>query len=218
MEQNREPQQPATYAPVYPAPQPAYYAPPQPVKASRWLRFRRMLRLLLIRLVRGFLVFGRVVRPYAAFIVVILALLGVVGWMSYMIWGPTPASPTFERAESLPPAPAIQSFIQGQQSYNADMMWDAYSTDFQASQLETGATKAVLQSRANSERNMGLKYEKYEYIGGVKVDDGSMYFYSVDLTLQNQHARFPMIFRADPDGKIIGIDSPLTRGGGNSTQ
>lgn len=220
MEENRDPQ-PATstviYPPAYPAPQP-YYPPAQPIKAGRWLRFRRTLRMLLVRLLRGLMVAGRAMRPYAGFIVAIVALLGVVGWMSYMLWGPKEVAQTFERAESLPPAAAIETYIKGQQSYNADMMWDAYSTDFQANLLANGASKAMLQQRANNERNRGLKYVGYEYIGGVESDTGSMYFYSVDLSLQNQRGRFPMVFHADADGKIVGIESPLNQIGNNSQE
>jgi len=217
MEETREPQQPAAAPivyppqPVYPAPQP-YYAPAP--RAGRFTRFRRILRLLLRRLLYGSVVVGRVVRPYAAFVVAIIALLGVIGWMSYLLWGPKAAPPTFTRAESLPPTSAIENYIKGQQNFNADMMWDAYSTDYQAAQLANGASKATLQAQANSQRTMGLQFVHYDYIGGVKIDNGSMYFYSVDLRLQNQQARLPMIFRADVDGKITGIDSPLTRSSG----
>ncbi|HJZ48760.1 MAG TPA: hypothetical protein VKE41_16395 [Roseiflexaceae bacterium] len=214
MDETREPQQavaaPVAYQPVYPAPQAPYYAPP-PVKAGRWLRFRRMNRLLLRRLLYGMTLLGRALRPYAAFIVVILALLGVIGWMSYLLWAPKAAPVAFQRAESLPPAAAVETYIKGQQNFNADMMWDSYSTDYQANQLANGASKATLQAQASSQRSAGLQFVHYDYIGGVKLDTGSMYFYSVDLSLQNQRARFPIIFKADHDGKIVGIDSPLTR-------
>lgn len=222
MEENREPQHPAAapviYPPAYSPSQTAYYAPAQPVQASGWLRFRRMLRLILIRLLRGIGMVGRALRPYAVFVVAIVALMGVIGWMSYMLWAPTVAPQQFDRADSLPPASAVENYLKGQQNYNAELMWDAYSTDYQANQLANGATKANLQAQANSQRTMGLKYVHYDYIGGVKVDDGSMYFYSVDLAMQNQHARLHMVFRADADGKIVGIDSPLTRLSNSSQQ
>src|ERR671938_381307 len=111
MEETREPQQPAgapivyPQQPVYPAPQP-YYAPAP--KVGRFARFRRIMRLLLRRLLYGTVVAGRVIRPYAGFVVVIIALLGVIGWMSYLLWGPKPAAPSFTRAESLPPTSAIE--------------------------------------------------------------------------------------------------------------
>lgn len=217
MEETREPQQPASAPiayqpqPAYPAQQPQYYAPPAAPQVGRFGRLRRLTRLLMRRLLYGGVVVGRLIRPYAAFVVVILALFGVIGWMGYMLWGPKEAPPVFTRADSLPPADPIESFIKGQQSFNADMMWEAYSTDYQASQLASGASKATLQAQANSQRTMGLEFVHYDYIGGVKVENGSMYFYSVDLKLRDQQARLPMIFRADADGKIIGIDSPLTR-------
>jgi hypothetical protein len=221
MEESRETQQvvvpPTAYQPIYSAPQNPYYAPPP--KAGRWMRFRRTSRLLIRRLLYGSTVVGRFIRPYAAFIVIIVALLGVIGWMSYLLWAPKAAPAVFQRAESLPPAAAVETYIKGQQNFNADMMWDAYSTDYQANQLANGASKATLQAQASSQRSAGLQFVHYDYIGGVTLDNGSMYFYSVDLSLQNQRARFPIIFKADQDGKIVGIDSPLTRlGSSDNTQ
>jgi len=221
MEETRDSQQvvsaPAAYQPAYPTPQNPYYASAPPIKAGRWVRTRRMMRLLLRRLWYGTAVVGRVLRPYAGFVVVIIALLGVIGWMSYLLWAPKAAPTAFQRADSLPPAPAVETFIKGQQDFNADMMWDAYSTDYQANQLASGASKATLQAQASSQRSAGLHFVHYDYIGGVTLDNGSMYFYSVDLSLQNQHARFPIIFKADQDGKIVGIDSPLTKLGSSSS-
>ena len=221
MEETRESQQagaaPAAYQPAYPAPQNPYYAPAPAIKAGRWTRTRRMIRLLLRRLLYGAVVSGRVLRPYAGFVIVMIGLLGVIGWMSYLLWAPKAAPATFQRADSLPPAAAVETFIKGQQDFNADMMWDAYSTDYQANQLASGASKATLQAQASSQRSAGLQFVHYDYIGGVTLDTGSMYFYSVDLSLQNQHARFPIIFKADQDGKIIGIDSPLTKLGSSSS-
>jgi hypothetical protein len=215
MEETREPQQagavPAAYPPTYPAPQnPYYYAPP--VKAGRWLRFRRLCRLMLRRLWYGGTIVGRVLRPYAGFVVVVVALLGVIGWMSYLLWAPKAAAPAFERAESLPPSPAVETYIKGQQDYNADMMWDAYSTDYQASQLANGASKATLQAQASGMRSAGLQFVHSDYIGGVPLDNGgSMYFYTIDLARADQHGRFPYVFTADADGKIVDVDSPFLR-------
>ncbi len=227
MEELREPQQPSpapiVYAqPVAPAPQSQYYPPAAApaMRAGRFTRSRRFTRLFVRRLWYGAAVVGRAVRPYAGFISAIVVLLGVIGWLAYMLWGPQPAAPSFTRAESLPPTVAVERFIQGQQSFNADMMWDAYSTDYQATQLANGATKATLQAQADYQRNLGLKFLRYDYIGGVKESDGGgLYFYTVDLTLRNQQRRFPIIFHADADGKIIEIESALApqNGTGGST-
>jgi hypothetical protein len=214
MEETRESQQagagPVAYQPVYPAQQNPYYAPPVP--AGRWVRFRRLCRLMLRRMWYAGTVVGRILRPYAGFVLVVIALLGVIGWMSYLLWAPKAAPVAFQRADSLPPAPAVETYIKGQQDYNADMMWDAYSTSYQAAQLANGASKATLQALANSVRTQGIKFVQSDYIGGVQIEDGgSTYFYSLDLAQGEQHRRFPYIFTADADGKIVDVDSPFLR-------
>src|SRR6188472_1961473 len=101
MDETREPHQPgagpAAYQPVYPAQQAPYYAPPIP--AGRWVRFRRLCRLMLRRLWYAGVVVGRALRPYAATLAVAIVLLGVIGWMSYLIWAPKPGEPSFQRAK-----------------------------------------------------------------------------------------------------------------------
>jgi hypothetical protein len=216
MEETRESQQagaaPAAYQPGYPAPQNPYYAPAPPVRAGRWTRTRRYSRLLLRRSWYGAMVLGRILRPYAAFVVIVIALLGVIGWMSFLLWGPKAAPAAFQRVDSLPPAPAVETYIKGQQDFNADMMWDAYSTDYQASQLASGASKATLQAQASGMRSAGLQFVHSDYIGGVQLDGGrSMYFYTIDLARADQHGRFPYVFTADADGKIVDVDSPFLR-------
>lgn len=170
-----------------------------------------MIRLMLVRILRGLLIGGRVLRPYAMFFFVVIALLGVIGWMGIQLWWPKTTSTAVvdQRVAALPPASAVETYMKGRQSYNADMMWDSFSTEYQADQLENGASKSTMQAQANRERLIGLKYERYEYIGGVKLEDGSgMYFYALELSLQNQQAKLPIVFSADADGKIERIILP----------
>jgi len=213
MQESREPQQANTgaiaYPPVYPVPQNPYYPPAPPVKISFWTRFWRMNRLLIRRLLRGSMIVGRVLRPFAATLVIAIVLLGVIGWMSYQIWGPKPGVPAFQRTNAIPPAGPIETFMQGQQNFNADMMWDAFSTEYQAAQLASGASKATLQAMTTARHNQGFQYVHYDYIGGVATGNGSMYYYSVDLSVQNQHHFLPIIFTTNADGKIVDISSPL---------
>jgi hypothetical protein len=167
---------------------------------------------MLRRLWYGTVVVGRVLRPYAVSVVVVIVLLGVIGWMSYMLWAPKAAPAAFQRADSLPPAPAVETYIKGQQDYNADMMWDAYSTDYQAAQLASGGSKGTLQSQANSVRTQGIEFVHSDYIGGVQLENGgSIYFYTIDLAKADIHRRFPYVFTADADGKIVDVDSPFLR-------
>jgi hypothetical protein len=213
-DQQRQPSGPVVYPQQYAAPQAAYpyypQAPAQPAGAGT--RFFRMLRLILRRLLYGFVVVGRTLRPVAGAVLVGVLSLGVIGWLGWMLWGPKPGAPEFARADSIPPAQAVQTYLQGRKEFNADQMWDAFSTDYQAAQLNQGASKATLQSQANNEKLMGLQYGSAEYIGGVTMDDGgSMYFYTLDISVQSQKVKVPMIFTSDRDGKIESIMSPLNR-------
>jgi hypothetical protein len=213
MEGSHEPQLPVVSAPAVLAaqPTPIPIAPPAR-RPGRFLVFRRLIRLLFRRWLYAMAILFRWLRPVLGFVVAIVALLGVIGWMAVQLWWPSGDSPRDARVAPLAPASAVETFLQGQQTYNAELMWQAYSADYQAAQLERGATKAVLQAQADSQRRRGLQYVHSDYIGGVKLEDGrSMYFYTVDLALQAQHGKFPYIFTADPEGKIVDIDSPFTR-------
>jgi hypothetical protein len=150
-------QPPAQQTPApssYPVQSPyPYYAQPPRVGAAG--RFVRLMRLLLRRVLYGMVLLGRSLRPYALTLVVAFVLLSVIGWMSWQLWGPKPGDPGFTRAESIPPAPAVLNYLQGRKTFNADLMWDSFSTEYQTSRLNAGASKATLQSQANIEKNMG---------------------------------------------------------------
>jgi hypothetical protein len=149
----------------------------------------------------------------------VVVLLGLVGWMGFQLWGPHLAAPADPRVESLPPAAAIQNYLTGRQSYDAELMWDAFSNTYQANQLQRGGSKATMQTVAAQEKQLGLQYRKLQYIGGVKLEDGgSMYYYAVDLAYQSQKLRLPMVFMADREGKIEYIISPLDDIVGNLTK
>lgn len=207
MEQPREPQSPvgpAVYPPPYVTQQytQAYVAPPP--RPSAFTMFGRFLRLLLRRFIYGLVLLLRPLRPVAGFVVVILALLGVIGWMSVQIWAPKPNQPPeIVRADAIPPSPAVESYLNGRRTFNGDLMWDAHTSTYQAERLQEGASKATFQVLAAQEKRMGVQYKNLQYIGGVKLEDGgSMYYYSVDVAVQNQQFRVPIVFLADSEGKI----------------
>lgn len=208
---SQPPVQQTTPPPPYPVQSPyPYYTPPPRVGAAG--RFARLMRLLLRRVLYNLVLLGRAVRPFALTLAVAFVLLSVIGWMGWQLWGPKPDGPTFTRADSIPPAPAVLNYLQGRKTFDADMMWDSFSVEYQTSRLNVGASKATLQSQANIEKNMGLTYNRYDYIGGIPLDDGgAMYFYAVQVSLQSQSAKVPMVITANPDGKIINIISPLDR-------
>lgn len=208
--------------PIYPAPQPAqpgyapgtYYVAPAPVpikKPGFGAVLFRTVRLLFRRFIYGLVLLWRAIRPAVGYIALSLVALGIIGWLSFQLWGPKPGAPRDVRVAAVLPASAVENYIKGQQSFNADMMWSAYSPTYQAAQLQRGATKETLQARVDNERLRGLKYVQYEYVGGVQLEDGGgMYYYAVKLEFQGQQAKLPMIFTVDTDGKVIRVMSPLS--------
>jgi hypothetical protein len=196
--------------PNYPIQPQPYYMPWSPPQPGRWQIVRRTLRLLLRRSFYWTMILGKALRPFAGFVVMIVALLALVGWMGFQLWWPKADAPAFQHADLLPPTADIERFIKGQQSFDANLMWDTYSPSYQANQLQNGASKETLQADADSQRQQGLHFVRYNYVGGVKLDaGGGMYFYAVDVEVPNQHAKLAYIFTADDKGKIVKIISPL---------
>lgn len=217
MQSSYDPQLPVASTPaasVAPSTQPvivgAVAAPAK--RPGRFLVIRKAMRLLVRRWLYTMTLLFRWMRPFAGFAAVIALLLIAMSWMAVQLWWPSSAPAQDVRVAALEPAPSVKEFLQGQQSYNADLMWQAYSPDYQAAELQRGATKAMLQAQADNQRRVGLRYVRSEYIGGVKMEDGrSMYFYTIDLARDALRAKIPFIFTADPNGKIIEIDSPILR-------
>ncbi len=133
------PAQPATVIAAAPARRP-----------GRFLVLRKALRLLLRRWLYAMALLFRWVRPFAGFAAVIVVLLIALAGMAVSLWWPSSGPAQDMRVASLQPASAVVDFLQGQQSYNADLMWQAYSPDYQAAELERGATKAMLQAQADN--------------------------------------------------------------------
>jgi hypothetical protein len=221
MQSSYDPQLPIASTPaasVTPGTQSVVGAVAAPAKRpGRFLVFRKAMRLLLRRWLYAMTLLFRWVRPFAAFAAVILVLLIAMSWMAVQLWWPSSAPAQDVRVAALPPVTSVEDFLLGQQSYNADLMWQAYSTRYQAASMQRGATKDVIQMQADAERQGGLRYVRSDYIGGVKLEGGgSMYFYTIDMALDSQRRKTPFIFTVDPDGKIVAVDPPFLPPAGNN--
>ncbi|HWQ12482.1 MAG TPA: hypothetical protein VNL77_06775 [Roseiflexaceae bacterium] len=213
-DQQRPPAGQVVYPPQYAVSQPPYpyYQPAPAPRVGAAGKLARVLRLLLRRILYNLVLLGRALRPVAGAVIVGLVAISVIGWLSWQLWGPKPGAPDIGRVESLPQAPAVQSYLQGRKSFDAERMWEAYSSDYQAEQMSRGASKATLQSQANIEKQRGFQYGAMEYIGGIPLDDGgSMYFYSVTISVQSQKVKVPLIIWTDRAGKIANMIDPLDR-------
>jgi hypothetical protein len=218
MEQPRESQVqggPAPYPyPYPPAPTPApAYQQPAALPAKRPSIFAvigTFLRLLLRKFIYALVWVLRPLRNHVFPSIITITLLGVIAWMGFQLWAPRLAEPADPRVALIPPAPAVQNYLTGRRTFDATLMWEAFNSDYQAEQIQQGASKATLEALLRQEQRLGLQYRNLQYIGGTKRDEGGhFYYYSVDVALQSTSGRFPIIFAADKDEKIEYIITPL---------
>jgi len=209
MERPHDPQLPIVSAPAAPI-QPISVAITSPAKRpGRFLVLRRTIRLLFRRWLYVMTLLFRWMRPIAWSVAIVVVLLGVMAWMAVQLWWPSGNTAQDARVAPLQPAPGVEHYIQGQQTFNADLMWESLSPEAQASRLENGMSKNVMQTQANRDRMRGVQFKHFDYIGGVKLKDGSsMYFYAVDLDSPQGSGKLPFTFVADSDGRVRGLIAP----------
>lgn len=192
----------STHTIAGPTPSPSAHAAP------RFTVLRRTLRLMLRRVLY---VLARIAQPLRRNLpssLLTAALAGVIAWMGFLLWSPAAAAQVDMRAPLVEPSAPVQNYIKGQQNYNAELMWTALSSESQASRLSGGSTKQSLQSQIDQKKDSDVRYNRYDYIGGVQTDGGGdMFFYSVDVQIQNQTYKLPMTFVVNADGKIENIIS-----------
>lgn len=121
----------------------------------------------------------------ARLVVVVLAVLAIVGGIAALFAaGGAPGLSVSAPSLSLPGggrAPdATESFLKGQQSANADLIWNSFSDEILTRLRGEGVSKADFQRRLEVSQQRGAKLEQINYIGGQSLPDGtSMHFYVV---------------------------------------
>jgi len=202
-------QQPPTVPP--PPGQPAYqqYAVAQPTYAPRrgW-RFGRMLRLLVLRFFASLGGLGRALRPHwllAIFAVILLTLIAVeAGMLVLPTLLQTGSGQSVQRVSAIPPAPAVENYIKGQQAFDAALIWDSFSDDFKNAMRQQGTSRTTLENQIKQEHDSGQRYVKFDYVGGVTTRSGDKFFYLVEIDSPDpqQDGVISYVFTVDPSGKI----------------
>ncbi len=150
-------------------------------------------------------------RPHLGWLILTTFLLGVIAFLSLLLALPRLAreQPADIRVSWLQPAPAVVDFLRGQQTYDADLMWNSFSANFQESLQARDFTRETLAEQMEQERRNGQRYRKFEYIGGIRLPDNqAMYFYVVEVSVpQSARTRsISFVFTVDRDGKIVAIE------------
>jgi hypothetical protein len=104
-----------------------------------------------------------------------------------------------------PPLPAsVIQWLHGNETFNAQEIWDSYSPEFQQALQQRGITVKSLQDGLNQSQQGGFAFEQFIYAGGYDSPTGFSH-YSVEIVLAqgNQRGIQDWYFITDPNGKIL---------------
>lgn len=182
-------------------------APPPP---SAFYVAQRLARLLLRRLLLLADQGWQLLLPRLGWVLLTTFLLGIIGILSAALVLPrlVRSEPVDSRAALIEPADAVEDFLRGQQTYDADLMWESLSPDLRSSLEAQAITRDALAEQIESERQAGQRYRNFEYVGGISLDSRqTMYFYAVAIEspAPERNGTFSFVFTVDRDGKIIGL-------------
>ena len=110
------------------------------------------------------------------------------------------------RSQSAPPS--TEDYLRGNQTYNADLVWNSLDSDAQSRISAQGGSRDDLQQQMDAAKQRGVQIAETSYIGGKSLPDGtSMQFYRVG-TRQQAGSTIdyqPYMFTLDRDGKIAKV-------------
>jgi hypothetical protein len=161
----------------------------------------RILKRVMHRLVRA-LVMNRALAAVAILLVFIVIGFGVFQLLS---GGGIPLAMSGGARSG---SSAAENFFKGTQTYDANLVWEAYNDTSRKRLEEAGGTQAV-QNQLNMARDRGEKLEDFTLVGKKDLPDGSsMHFYLVTASYaqyQGQVAYIPYVLTVDQNGKIARV-------------
>jgi hypothetical protein len=169
---------------------------------------RRIIQRVLRRLIRGI-----VLRPIRAFFLLVVLLMGagILFWQGVVADMPSlslamPGLP-FRGISGAPVA--TESYLKGNETYNAELMWTALSEEALERFRSRGGTVQSLQQQMDQAKQAGAALERITYVGGESFPDGtSMHFYVVlarGPQSRGEAEYVSYVFTLDQSGKIARV-------------
>jgi len=165
----------------------------------------RIINRILHRLIRGL-----VVHPIrmAIILIALVAAAALVmfqsGLPSLSLSMPTSAF----RVGGSPPS-STESYMKGNETFNAELVWSALSDEAQSRLSSRGTNIQALQEQMDQAKQAGRQFNQVTYIGGQSFPDGtSMHFYTVlsrGLQSRGEPEPIPYVFTLDQSGKIVRV-------------
>jgi len=120
------------------------------------------------------------------------------------------APPTIVAAPAVTPVPAVDQYIKGMTTFNAQLMWDSLDTGAIQSMTSQGGSEQSLQQRLDDAKQNGAHYEGVVFVGGYPLTNGDRYlFYVVSrrgFAGPNVFDQVFFVFTVGPNGKIVRIE------------
>jgi hypothetical protein len=116
-------------------------------------------------------------------------------------------SPSFRVGGSAPSS--TESYMKGNETFNAELVWNALSEEAQGRLRSRGTNIQALQEQMDQAKQAGRQFNQVTYIGGQSFADGtSMHFYTVlsrGLQSRGEPEPIPYVFTLDQSGKIVRV-------------
>jgi hypothetical protein len=120
------------------------------------------------------------------------------------------ATPSVQPAPPMSPAPAVDEYIKGMTSFDAQLMWDSLDPTAIQAMVSQGGSQQALQQRLDDAKQNGARYEGVTYVGGFPLQNGDSYmFYVVSRRGFAGPGVFDQVFfvfTVGPNGKILKIE------------
>jgi len=158
-------------------------------------------RVALRNIIRYFVLKPAALVAWVAGVVVVIAAIVLVPMF-------LPSIPGLSSLRTSTAPAATESYLRGNQQYNADLVWNSLDSDAQSRLQNRGGSLDDLQKQMESARSQGVKLEEVSYIGGKAQSDGtSIQFYLVGIRQppRSDIDYQPYMFTLDRDGKIAKV-------------
>lgn len=186
-----------------------------------WRVFRRLLaQIIRLLMLNRVVTVGLLAVLIAAFVIVPLvssagSLAGGINQAGTLAAGQpaqaAPASggastPVAASSQTLPQDPAVQTYIKGMLSFDANTMWTSLHPQFRSQLQSQGITLDTMKTQEAQKASSGVKYDKVYYIGSFQGQSGlRYYFYAVtfsgtDSSGQAVSSEYAYTFTVAPDG------------------
>lgn len=126
---------------------------------------------------------------------------------------PIPVTPAHSASTANLP-PAVDDYLQGMTSFNAQLMWQSLDQNAIQSMESQGASEQSLQQQLDGLKQQGDRYNGVAFIGGYPLNNGDRYLFFVVSRTGFAHDaaghaipdQVFFVFTVGPNGKILKIE------------